>query len=243
MTTLPPPIDGTPDEERDLAAEHALGLLSGDERREAERRAARDPAFARALEDWTARLAPLAEAIEPVEPPPGARARLERRLDRLTRTAPAAASLPARGVAAFWRWLGIGGFGLAASSLAALAFVLLSAPEPADRGAMFATLAGSDGRPLFTVVIDRASAMATLVPVAVEAQPGRVPELWLVGPAGAAPRSLGLVGTDHPLRMVMEGMDAMAPDTALAVSLEPEGGSPTGLPTGPVLASGAIHTI
>jgi len=35
----------------------------------------------------------------------------------------------------------------------------------------------------------------------------------------------------------------MTPDTALAVSMEPPGGSPTGQPTGPVIASGKLASL
>ena len=64
---------------------------------------------------------------------------------------------------------------------------------------------------------------------------GQVQELWIIAP-DAAPVSLGLLG-DAPLTVDY-------PDTptgwTLAVSLEPAGGSPTGAPTGPVLAAGTI---
>jgi anti-sigma-K factor RskA len=37
--------------------------------------------------------------------------------------------------------------------------------------------------------------------------------------------------------------DRVTPDAALAVSLEPPGGSPTGQPTGPVIASGKLANL
>ncbi|MBN0047199.1 anti-sigma factor [Streptomyces actuosus] len=50
---------------------------------------------------------------------------------------------------------------------------------------------------------------------------GRVHQLWLMRP-GAQPRSLGLFGRDTPL--VAAGLDRSA--TSLAVTVEPDGGSP-----------------
>ena len=44
-----------------LAAEYVLGSLDPTERERAERLMARDPAFARLVEDWTKRLTPIAE--------------------------------------------------------------------------------------------------------------------------------------------------------------------------------------
>jgi anti-sigma-K factor RskA len=70
-------------------------------------------------------------------------------------------------------------------------------------------------------------------------------EVWMV-PPGGAPRSLGLFpsersGTTAVLVLPPEVVEALAsPDSALAVSLEPKGGSATGQPTGPVLFSGGV---
>jgi anti-sigma-K factor RskA len=68
-------------------------------------------------------------------------------------------------------------------------------------------------------------------------------EVWLVPPEGT-PRSLGLLpspegGTTIALTLPHDTAAALA-TSELAVSLEPTGGSTTGLPTGPVLFSGAV---
>jgi anti-sigma-K factor RskA len=68
-------------------------------------------------------------------------------------------------------------------------------------------------------------------------------EVWLVPPDGT-PRSLGLLpsvegGTTVALNLPHETAEALT-TSELAVSLEPSGGSTTGLPTGPVLFSGAV---
>ena len=68
-------------------------------------------------------------------------------------------------------------------------------------------------------------------------------ELWAVPPSGT-PVSLGLINasgeteTDVPRdkRALLES------GVTLAVSLEPQGGSTTGAPTGPVLFVGALST-
>ena len=62
-------------------------------------------------------------------------------------------------------------------------------------------------------------------------------ELWMLQGAGLPPVSLGLIpGTGNavlPLNAAQLGV--LAQTMTLAVSLEPAGGSPTGLPTGPVI--------
>jgi anti-sigma-K factor RskA len=72
---------------------------------------------------------------------------------------------------------------------------------------------------------------------------GKTLEVWLVGPDGT-PRSLGLFpseqsGTTVALNLPHDIAETLA-TSELAVSLEPSGGSTTGLPTGPVLFSGAV---
>jgi anti-sigma-K factor RskA len=71
---------------------------------------------------------------------------------------------------------------------------------------------------------------------------GRSYELWLISKQFPAPRSLGLVGKDEfTERQIPATYDvAMLRTASYAVSLEPTGGSPTGVPTGPILFTGKI---
>jgi anti-sigma-K factor RskA len=65
-------------------------------------------------------------------------------------------------------------------------------------------------------------------------------ELWMIPAAGANPVSLGLINTHETQTVVVPpALRSVANSAlALAMSVEPEGGSPTGLPTGPVLYQG-----
>ena len=77
----------------------------------------------------------------------------------------------------------------------------------------------------------------------VDLQPGRVLELWSVPPEGA-PRSLGLIRADGVTLLDRRRLPATllrGGTAALAVSVEPPGGSPTGAPTGPVVYAGKLQ--
>jgi anti-sigma-K factor RskA len=73
--------------------------------------------------------------------------------------------------------------------------------------------------------------------IGVSVQPDRVLELWAV-PGSGAPHSLGLISASGA-SVVKKGKVPVG-TAALAVSLEPPGGSTTGAPTGPVLYVGKL---
>jgi len=59
------------------------------------------------------------------------------------------------------------------------------------------------------------------------------------------PQSLGLLPANGAIRLTIpDDLQALASaNSVFAVSLEPPGGSPTGLPTGPVVAQGVLADI
>ena len=69
---------------------------------------------------------------------------------------------------------------------------------------------------------------------------GKDLELWALPPGAPHPMPLGVLPAAG-LRVAMA--DMMQPSTKLMVSLEPQGGSPSGQPTGPVLYSGALTRV
>lgn len=235
----PRPDDLDPRDDADLrAAEAALGLLGRAERREAERHLRTDVGFADAVARWDERFAPLLSGLPPVEPPPTVWQGVERDLARMSRASPPRVSAERSGlVAAFWRPFALASTGLLAASLAGL--VVVSLPQPPPRP-MTASLLGDGAVPLYTAVVYPGATGATLIPVQVSAAPGHSHELWMIAP-GDAPRSLGVLAAGT-LRIEI-APDMLAQGGVLAISLEPVGGSPTGQPTGPVVAKGELHRI
>ena len=215
-----------------LAAEYVLGVLDGDARREAERRIATDPAFAREVAFWEERLGGLASEVAPVAPPEGVWQRVDAAITPRKRT-------NLWNSLWFWRWSAAASAALAAASLAVVYVAVVS---PA-RAPLVATLQ-AEGRPSFVAAIEPGHNTITIVPAALTAVEQRTLELWLIAP-GEQPRSLGLIEAGKPVRInvTAELAGRVRADAALAVSIEPPGGSPTGLPTGPVIASGKLTNL
>jgi anti-sigma-K factor RskA len=137
---------------------------------------------------------------------------------------------------------------VAAACLAVIVVVPRPAPSPvapplAASVVLTATLTDKDGKPLFVATADPRTEAVIVVPVGAIAARDRAQELWVI-PAGGAPRPIGLLGVHpHALQASAKVRDALAPKAVLAVSLEPPGGSPTGAPTGPVIATGQIEAL
>jgi anti-sigma-K factor RskA len=224
-----------------LAAEYALGTLSARARRRLARVSRTDPVVARAIGAWETRLAALAESIPGVTPPPRVWTAIRTRLGL------PGDDLPARADGTDW-WKSLGlwrGLTVAASALALVLAVALLAPRP-DRGeeTIVIVLAGQDAKPALVASADRAGRFLTIKPIApVSVAADRALELWVL-PQGGDPRSLGLIPASGIARVPLAPAGvALQEIPALAVSLEPAGGSPTGKPTGPVLYSGAVQRL
>jgi anti-sigma-K factor RskA len=221
------PPEGDPDI---LAGEFALGLLEGEDRAAALRLMLSDPGFSRLVDAWRERLGPLSDAIAEFAPPPGIWHRIDRRLG---------GTIP-KTIA---RWQGATA---AATALAAvlLAVIILRAPAPLPAPAppqLVAQLGAPAATALLAVYEDQKGNLIVR-PAVVEAN-DRDAELWVI-PKGGKPVSLGVIARDRPTRVALGARRGLlAHDAILAVSLEPIGGSPTGQPTGPVVAQGAISTI
>jgi anti-sigma-K factor RskA len=225
-------------------AEFVLGVLDADARAQIEREIPASAAAAGAVELWSRRLMPLAEEIVP-QPPPAhlwQRIRAELQLDLAQRARVAEERVGLWESLAFWRRWGLAtGVLLAAACVAIVTLVLLRPPAPRIPY-MASTLTETGGGVGWTATMDIAKARMIVVPAAPPALgAGHAPELWLI-PHGGKPIAVGVISSAAPTALDLPPalLARLGPTAVLAVSVEPMGGSPTGQPTGPVVASGKI---
>src|SRR5262245_24879511 len=217
-----------------IAAEYVLGVLGAEERREIERRLPREPALAAEVAFWEERLGILADAVAPVAPPQHIWSQIEAAIE----SPEAARRISLWQSLTFWRGFGIASATLAAASIVALVYIGLA---PATRASLIATLSGSGGQP--NVVATVTGNNLLVVPASLLTNDPSAIELWLILPGpGQRPHSLGLIQPGQAMRLEIppDLASRLTSEATLAISLEPPGGSPTGQPTGPVIASGKL---
>jgi anti-sigma-K factor RskA len=222
-----------------MAAELAFGLIDPADAEAARQRLERDPVFGAAHAHWFGyALTLFADAAE--TPPPHVWDAIVRRLpandahDRLNRraarwrVATLAASVALVAVSAGTVWL--------ATHAPAPAPAVQQAAPPAP---MIALLQGKAGA--VSVTFDPAARTLALGHGDLGLDARHSAQLWVI-PADGKPRSLGLLPTAAAARHDAPAGTAalLTRDAVLAVSIEPLGGSPTGLPTGKVILTGKL---
>ncbi|ESY68698.1 anti-sigma factor [Mesorhizobium sp. M0051] len=225
-----------------LAAEYVLGVLAADERQIASRRIEAETDFARLVDGWEVSFSPLAAAYQDIEPPASVKPAIDRRLF----ASAGAVAVPAqpRGLwssLTFWR-------GLAAAAVAALviyiAVPILNPPVEQPQARLVASLAAEGSDVKYLAVYDAAHHEVGLSHVSGERAAGKDFELWMIEGKNP-PVSMGVIPAGATARIIVSpaARQKLAQGAVLAVSLEPSGGSPTGQPTGPVVAAGDLKSI
>lgn len=217
-----------------LAAEYVIGTLRGSARARFQSLMRYDAGLRLIVAEWEERLTPLAAAAGEVPPPARMWQAIARRIGGRT----------SQSRLAFWR-------GLAVTSTAfalVLATFVGTKPAPELPMASVAVMADDKGQPSMVVswpsmkdardphvrirVLQEHAKMAT----------GTAWELWMLPRDQAAPVSMGLITTDvnQVMRVKVDLAKRFGAGEVwgIAMSVEPAGGSPTGLPTGPVIFKG-----
>jgi anti-sigma-K factor RskA len=227
--------DDQPQDDISLIGEYALHLLDADSRLAVEQRLRNEPALREMLRHWEEGLVRLADDIAETPAPARVKARIQAKL--FTDSTQQSRSPFAR----LSSWLG--GTALLA---AALAFALYFAPSFlfGPTGPTFvAEIMAEDRAVVVQALFDPVSGEINIERAAGAPADGRVFQLWLIAEGASAPVSLGVLpsSTEALLTVPADLREAMIGGT-LAISDEPPGGSPTGAPTGAVVAVGPLVT-
>ncbi len=235
------------DERSAAAGEYVLGTLNREDREAFERALQDDRALLAEVYFWQDRLVPLAGRVAPEEPDSGLWPAIEARL-----TPPVAVVQAVQGSAAdpaandaVWRrlrrWQWIGSCALAASAVLAtvLGFGML-APRDQPPVRYLAVLQAPQDRSTGWIVEVTRGERVRLIPVgpATAVPAGRTLQFWTKPEGAAGPTSLGLVSAGRTTELPVSVLPAVGDRQLFEITLEPEGGSPIGRPTGPILFVG-----
>ena len=221
-------------------AEYVLGTLPADERARLEERLAGDAELRAAVRQWQSRLSPLDDAAQADDAP---RAEVWRAIDRAT-SADSAIGTAGNVVAfkrrvAFWRAATAATSALAAG-LAVFVLIDRAATPTAPEGGRYIAVVNSGGsEPALIAAVDTNTGLIRIRRMTAEVPAGQSLELWHVA-EGHEPRSLGLLDAGLDSQTIQDAASAGPVEGMIAVTLEPEGGSPSGAPTGPVVYSGRL---
>ena len=243
MPDLPEPPPLSADER--LAAEYALGLLDADDRMAARARIAADPAFARLVEDWEERAAPLLDELGDSEPSADM-------LDRIRVALPGTASevVALRRQVRGWRWVA-GGSAAAAALALALLVVPSAAPSPDEPPVALAAedplvssipIAGTDLRLAVTYLPDRRELLMSASGLTADGVHDH--ELWVLTDSSDA-LSLGVIAPGEERRVAIDAATAatIRAGSPVILTREPLGGKPAGVAAGPVVAESTFTTV
>jgi anti-sigma-K factor RskA len=216
----------------DRAGLYVLGVLDAAEMTELRRAAMQDDRLADAIVAWETRLAPLAALAGEATPPPELWDTLVARLDDIQVVPIRPRSVP--GVRAYWRTAAIGAMAVAASLAGALVWKFV---QPLPRMAMIMPMQQNLGG--WLIELEPGGGLRAIAQGSVHHAADRDFELWALAENATKPVPLGLLPAGTASAELPPGA---LPKTKfkLLVSLEPKGGSPTSLPTGPVMYAGDV---
>lgn len=223
------------DDDRILAAEYVLGLLSRADRRTFETRMGGDAALRTQVAVWAEDFVTLTNDIAEVAPP-----------STLWPAIVADLNTPVSKPATRRRFgMGLFGYALGGFAAAGLAWFVVTSGMLSPVAPEFqARIAAEDEAIVFAAAYDADTGVLQVSHQTGRAAQGRAFEFWLIA-EGDAPVSVMVWPTGGQTEAITlpEELAAKLPNAVLAISDEPEGGSPTGQPTGAVLAVGQVQTI
>lgn len=219
-----------------LVAEYVLGLLGPEAHRRAERLIEADPALRRERDFWQHRFSAFDGEYSETPPPAHLIERIESRMFGAEKKASWLDSL------ALWRGLTAGALAVA---VAAIGFSLMEPQQ--DVSTLTTQLVAAlqaEGSDVQFVALYDGTGTVRLTALSGEPVEDRDLELWAIQ-GGNDPISMGVIPVDarSSVPLSPDVLAGWGEGSVLAITLEPKGGAPQGIPTGPIVASGEVHQI
>lgn len=227
-----------------LAAEYVLGTLIGAARKRFEVYMQQDPSLQVLVQRWGQVLHPMGSMVKPVKPPKRVWKSIEQRLQLND------------GASGFWKnlffWRSLSFLSASAAIIIGLylgPFTLIQKVDIEENYLAVVENGDSQGAWLVSTDINKKSLKVRTL-ITQKLASNKDFELWLLPASDGrksfkAPISVGLISANKQSEIQLSDKLLMAMQQAggVAVSLEPKGGSPTGLPTGPVLYQGKLRLL
>lgn len=213
------------------AAEYVIGTLEGNERKVFELLMDQDDRAAQAVDYWQTRLAPLDELAPPRSASPFLEYRINRSIDQFEKVEPAQRK---------W-WNSTKLWRLSTAALLVLSLGLAMQQEAVPTHIVVLTAPG-DTQPGWMLKSYNGASLE-LTPLSVVTVPAdKVLQFWTKAEGWDRPVSLGLVDPDRSLQTQLAGLPVITKNQLFELTIEQPGGSPTGLPTGPIQFIGRAVT-
>lgn len=236
------------EDDSDLAGEYVLGTLDAATRAQVEARMEHDVVLRGEVYRWQDRLNALTRQVAPTDPTPGLWGRIAMRLPAVD--AAAARAAPSAGTVVrppFWgsvkalRWTS--GLAIAASALLALRMVMAPVAPTAPESPYMAVLTSPDKTASWLVDASHNNEVRLIPLTRTQVAATQALQFWTKAEGASAPTSLGLVSSDAITVVPLERMPTLEGNQLFEITLEPQNGSPTGRPTGPILSLGRTSTL
>ncbi len=238
---------------RVLVGEYVLGLLEDQEHDDVRAWVQSDrQAGAMALQ-WEAHFLALSDRLAPAALPASLWSSIEAALGDATGAAHAGTHTPvtrpakapaSTGLwqrfwenASVWRWVSAG---FAAATIALAVLPNWRTVEPSATRIAVLQQPGQAAQPGWVVSVMEGGDVMLKGLAALPTPAGKSIQIWTLAPGEKTPRSMGLLADRQSVRIDANLVGAVQPGQLFEFTLEQEGGSPTGLPTGPVLYIGRI---
>ncbi|UZF94633.1 anti-sigma factor [Bosea sp. NBC_00550] len=237
------PVSGmipTPEDRDALAGEYVLGLIERVDRERFEQRLDNDSDLSLAVARWQARLAPIDATAPAIPPSPALWPAIEAAIAMAAQPGRRPAAQTRSRFAGWWEslpvWRGAALAGAFATLL--LAAGLIGALDRARRQPVMIAVLLTDTSVAAAVVNTFADGRVEMVPLQNIAVPeGKALEIWTLWDRAVGPRSVGLIDRARSTPLRLDQLP-LGRDQLFEITLEPSTGSPTGRPTGPVIAKG-----